>query len=123
MAPSPCHDQGEPVPCEDGTRWALWYGGSAARRVVRQQSFLSPKTGHVVYISTVFLGIDHAFMGGPSILWETMVFQGDDTREQRRYRSKAEAIEGHNQLVRAYGGTPLGESQPGVVRAPRGWLR
>jgi hypothetical protein len=51
-------------------------------------------------VSTVYLGLDHGFgMNGDEgpILWESMVFPDCDVCE--RYRSHAEAIEGHRCLV------------------------
>lgn len=57
-------------------------------------------------VSTVFLGVDHGFGGGPPLLFETMVF--DDTAEERyadlyceRYSTKAEAQAGHDRVVAA----------------------
>ena len=51
-------------------------------------------------ISTVYLGMDHGFgingEEGP-ILWETMVFP--ETEVCERYRSHAEALEGHRKIV------------------------
>jgi hypothetical protein len=66
-------------------------------------------------VSTVFLGIDYAFLGGPPILWETMIF-GDavpvvlggrvslyheevDEDSQWRYRSRGDALDGHAAAV------------------------
>lgn len=48
----------------------------------------------------MFLGIDHAFMGGPPILWETMIFGGVFDGWQRRYASKLDALEGHASTMR-----------------------
>ena len=53
-----------------------------------------------VYVSTVFLGLDHNFMGvGPPLLWESLVFGGEYDGEMRRYTSKEEALRGHKELV------------------------
>ena len=55
-----------------------------------------------VFISTVFLGIDHSFTRiGPPVLWETMIFGGRLDEEQWRYTSEAEAIRGHRRVVLA----------------------
>jgi hypothetical protein len=35
-------------------------------------------------ISTVFLGIDHGFCGGPPVLFETMIFGGSHDQYQTR---------------------------------------
>lgn len=53
-----------------------------------------------VVISTVFLGMDHSFgMGGPPILFETMVFGGLLDKEQERYSTREEAKAGHKAMV------------------------
>ncbi len=52
-------------------------------------------------VSTVFLGLDHNHFNedGP-ILWETMIFGGKFDGEQWRYRTRAEALDGHLAAVR-----------------------
>ncbi len=52
-----------------------------------------------VLVSTVFLGIDHSFMGGPPVLWETMIFGGPHNDYQERYTSRAAAEVGHMEAV------------------------
>jgi len=51
-------------------------------------------------VSTVFLGLDHAFGKGPLVLWETMVFGGPLDGEQERYSSREAAIAGHAAMVK-----------------------
>jgi hypothetical protein len=52
-------------------------------------------------ISTVFLGLDHCFIGnGKPILYETMVFGGKLNYKMERYCTKEEAIKGHNAIVK-----------------------
>jgi hypothetical protein len=74
--------------------WARWIDGDHQKRVV---SVTPVGDGRV---STVFLGLDHSFAGGPPVLWETMVFdvEGLDG-EQDRYTSHADAVAGHAQMV------------------------
>lgn len=88
---------GNPVPVEDADEWSLWYG--TADRVVAQTQI--GKFG----VSTVFLGIDHNFYGGPPLVFETAVFHdlGDDVDFgfadiKRRYSTRAEALAGHQQI-------------------------
>ena len=54
-----------------------------------------------VRVSTVWLGMDHAFLGGEPEIFETMVFGGDNWIEQDRihYRTEAEALAGHQRIV------------------------
>lgn len=62
-----------PVPCEHLLLWADWME-RARRRVALTQ--VGPCT-----VSTVFLGLDHNYFGGPPLLFETMVFVPDDHTE------------------------------------------
>jgi hypothetical protein len=56
------------------------------------------------WVSTVWLGIDHSFLGGPPIIFETMVFKGnadsfDPTdRYMERYSTLHEAQSGHARI-------------------------
>ncbi len=52
-----------------------------------------------VYISTVFLAIDHSFGDGPPLLFETMVFGGELDQSQERYSTWDEAEAGHKAWV------------------------
>lgn len=57
-----------PVPC-NGEEWSQRFGQIEERRVARTE--INAK----VYVSTVFLGIDHDYSyKGPPILFETMIF-------------------------------------------------
>jgi hypothetical protein len=47
------------------------------------------------YISTVFLGLDHAWNSDVPVLWETMIFGGEHDQYQERYTSYEDALEGH----------------------------
>lgn len=52
-------------------------------------------------VSTVFLGIDHRFTGeGPPLLFETLVFGGPLADRMERYSTWAEAVAGHDRMVR-----------------------
>ena len=49
-----------------------------------------------VKVSTVFLSMDHAWIGEPGpVLWETMVFGGEHDGYQERYTSYEDALAGH----------------------------
>lgn len=87
-------DDGEPQPCEDLQRWAVWM--STADRIVLRNAF-----GPLI-VSTVFLGLDHRHWdGGDPVLWETMVFDVHDCcldEHTRRYTSKLDALDGHREV-------------------------
>lgn len=87
-------EAGEPVPCEDILEWASWFAQSHEARVVVKTELPSGTT-----VSTVFLGIDHGFRGGEPVLWETMMFGGNYDLACDRYRSRRDAIVGHEMWV------------------------
>ena len=84
-------EHGEPVRCDDLIAWSHWFE-KAERTVARDE------IGDVT-VSTVFLGVDHAFFGGPPVLWETMVFGGHLDGDQERYTSRADAVAWHAEVV------------------------
>jgi len=64
---------------------------------VVQQDTLTVE-GREVFVSTVWLGLDHGFgMGGPPVIFETMIFAegGTDGEYQWRYSTLEQAQEGH----------------------------
>ena len=53
-----------------------------------------------VEVSTVWLGLDHSFgLGGPPLIFETMIFGGPHDQEQWRYPNRDAALAGHDQAV------------------------
>ena len=49
-----------------------------------------------VEVSTVWLGLNHAFMpGGPPLIFETLIFGGRHDGELQRYSTESEALAGH----------------------------
>jgi hypothetical protein len=57
------------VPVLSITEWAEWYNEKYRDRHVRDTRFMGWR------VSTVFLGVDHSFAGGPPLLFETLVFR------------------------------------------------
>ena len=84
---------GEPAPCDDMLKWAIWFAQSHEVRVVAKTELPSGAT-----VSTVFLGIDHSLRDEP-LLWETMMFGGDYDLACDRYRSRQDALVGHEMWV------------------------
>ena len=83
----------KPVIEKDLLTWAKWFEDIKNRRVALT------KIGEWS-ISTVFLGLDHNFtIKGKPLLFETMVFPGDDTN---RYHTWKEAEEGHKKMIKKY---------------------
>jgi hypothetical protein len=69
--------------------WAAWF--EDANRILARSEVGDNK------VSTVFLGLDYGFGGGPPVLWETMVFPECDICE--RYSSKEAALKGHEAII------------------------
>lgn len=57
-----------------------------------------------VSVSTVFLGLNHNFGGGPPLLFETMVFGGPLDQEMERYVTWEQAEAGHAAMVERVNG-------------------
>lgn len=55
-----------------------------------------------LYVSTVFLALDHGWDDGPPVLWESLPFKDGSglDRMMQRYRSRKAAVAGHIALVR-----------------------
>lgn len=73
--------------------------GEWDKRIIAVTEVVDPDTGEDVRISTVFLVIDHNWMGSPPILFETMVFGGRLNEAQERYCTVDEAEAGHKEMV------------------------
>jgi len=85
------NDEGDPVVETDLLKWAEWY--ETADRKLAADAIGSVK------ISTVFLGLNHAFDDGPPMLYETMIFGGPHDDYQERYHNKVAALAGHDRAV------------------------
>ena len=79
------------VPEPDVIKWGEWFE-KADRKVARTEI-------DNVKISTIFLGLDHSFGLGRSLLFETMVFGGSLNEEVDRYTTWEEAVAGHDRMV------------------------
>ncbi len=128
-------ENGEPKKVDDPIEWATWFGtaaraqrqdvmalrrrrpGSSRKRLrhwCRQKG--EPVHFESVMVSTIFLGLDHNFFeGGPPVLWETMVFGGEQDRAMWRYSDREEALRLHEEVVEAIYRTEV----CGVFREPK----
>jgi hypothetical protein len=84
---------GEPAQVKDVITWGHWFQNADDQRRIAVDEIGD------VRISTVFLGLDHGWNGGPPILFETMIFGGDHDGYQERYATRTEALEGHARAV------------------------
>jgi hypothetical protein len=107
-----------PVPCEDCHEWARQLANHEIKVV--QQDYVG-----AAWVSTVFLGIDHNFIGGgPPILFETMVFglhliEGFKfmDRDTRRYATWRDAEIGHAEIIRSLSKQLREAGKPAEIRA------
>lgn len=76
----------------DLMEWARFHEDITLRRIGRD------KVGDVD-VSTVFLGSDHNYTGGPPILFETMVFGGEHDQWCRRWYTYDQAETAHHAVV------------------------
>lgn len=84
-------DGKKPVEEPDLFKWATGFDLSK-RRVAFTKGFN-------IFVSTVFLGLDHSFGDGPPLLFETMVCRNKvDWGECWRYTTWEEAEAGHRQM-------------------------
>jgi hypothetical protein len=67
-----------------------WLEENPERKAVKQEN-----VNDDIHVSTVFLGLDHAWNSGIPVLWETMIFGGEHDQYQERYTSYEDALEGH----------------------------
>lgn len=83
----------KPIRSTSITEAADWMENNPQRKVVKQE--------HIgdVYISTVFLGLDHSWNSDIPVLWETMIFGGEYDQYQDRYTSYKDALEGHKKAL------------------------
>lgn len=73
--------------------------GDITYKVVKQETLPNK-----LWVSTVWLGLDHGFTGGKPLIFETMVFTEKRGEEQDmdRYSTLREAIAGHKRMVKKW---------------------
>lgn len=81
--------QGKPMERE---AWMETYVDMDGRRIGYE------KRGDV-WVSTVWLGLNHQYGDGPPLIFETMIFGGENDGEQWRYATEEEAEAGHAAAV------------------------
>jgi hypothetical protein len=93
-------DGHEPVEEPDLMRWAEWMEANDRQIRLTVQGD--------VWVSTIFLGLDHNWDEGPPLLFETMVFGLTGDEYQERYSTWAEAEQGHaNAVNQTFKPTPI----------------
>jgi hypothetical protein len=84
----------KPVRCDHLEKWAHWFEDSEQRRVAA-----TTFNGGKIFVSTVFLGVDHSFGGDTPVLWETMVFDPDSRECDRCAGNREQALAMHAAMV------------------------
>ncbi len=78
------------IPIECNIREHIaWLDKNPERKAVKQNDIGN------IYVSTVFIGLDHGWKTGIPVLWETMIFGGKYDGYQKRYTSHEDALIGH----------------------------
>ena len=86
-------------PVKNALKWGRWMEENRENSVVKQEDVGDYR------ISTVFLGLDHGYLGGGLLLFETMVFKIKGKKidysdlDMERYPDYAEAVKGHKRMV------------------------
>lgn len=89
---------GRVIETSDGSAWGQWYHDHPEERIIVQTEIGD------AWVSTVFLGLDHNWMGkGDPLLFETLIQWKNCPRldmEMIRYATLDKAKEGHDYMVR-----------------------
>ena len=87
-------------------KWAKWFKANdrtvkkTRLEVTEEKRFtMKEKKLGFVEVSTVFLGIDHNHFGGEPLLFETMIFGGENEYEMTRCSTWEEAEAQHNEMI------------------------
>lgn len=82
----------EAVPTEDTAAWGKMMNGR--ERIVKQEYV------NGIFVSTVFLGLDHQYGDGPPLLFETMCrHPNGNWEEQERCTTWPQALVQHRRMV------------------------
>ena len=82
-------ENNKPVKAIDVHDYLKWSNDGGITKTVAQDHI------DTVFVSTVFLGLDHSWDSEIPVLWETMIFGGEHDQYQDRYTSYEDALEGH----------------------------
>lgn len=80
-----------PKPTDDLLEFAAFFEVKENR--ILEQTYIRD-----VFVSTVFLGIDHGYRNYEPVLFETMVFGGENDGHQERYKTYDQALKGHHKI-------------------------
>jgi hypothetical protein len=61
------------------------------------------------HVSTVYLGLDHGYYGGPPLIFETLIYYPDGSDQMFRYSTETEARQRHKEIVGFLQTSEIGE--------------
>jgi len=85
-------ENNKPVKAIDVHDYLKWSDGGIIKTVAKDHI-------DTVFVSTVFLGLNHSWNSEIPVLWETMIFGGEHDQYQERYTSHKDALEGHEKAL------------------------
>jgi len=88
----------------DLLKWAKWFEENQETRIVKQTTIPGG-----LWLSTVFLGLDYRYGGGPPLLFETMLFRDGEGDECWRDCTWLEAEARHRSVLESLGVTEPAE--------------
>jgi hypothetical protein len=88
------NDKNEPELVQEYSEWATWFEANSERRQIGLD-----KLDKLSYVSTVFLGLSIETESVLPRFFETQVFGGQFSGEQRYYLTYQQAIDGHVEMV------------------------
>ena len=91
---------GEIIEIHDFLEWAKWFERSATDPLYSRT--IARIARGDVFISTVFLSLDHSFDDGPPVLFETLVTVDGEEEDMLRYITLEEAKIGHGECIEKY---------------------
>lgn len=77
----------------------MWTYAAAHKSVTHVGDDTVEVDGEKVRVSTVFLGLNHAWNDEEPVLFETMIFGGEHDQFQERYHTWTEAENGHKKAL------------------------
>jgi hypothetical protein len=89
---------GNAISMRDWTRLRHWDRSENGTKY----TIVAQETVGDYFVSTVWMGINHAFGIGPPLVFETMVFRnstGESDLDCERYSTEKEAVEGHARML------------------------
>jgi hypothetical protein len=113
------YQDGNPVPCPERDRFYEWLE-CYPDRIVVQHDNLSPSRD--LFVRTVFCGSDDNFNGpGLPLLWAIVIFGGPHSGNEQRYRSREDALKGHQAALMLALQSPKAKSENERLKCEKVW--